>query len=144
MPDSLKPERQNSDLLRSQIVLGAWRVSKNRNREVPFGHKLLLKTSIIFAAALAVLLPRSIHAEARLVIEADSGKVLEAENATVPWYPASVTKLMTAYVTLQAVKDGKITLDTLVTVSPNAASQSPSKMGFRPGTQLTVDNTLKM
>jgi D-alanyl-D-alanine carboxypeptidase len=51
---------------------------------------------------------------------------------------------MTAYVTLQAVKDGKITLDTLFTVSPLAASQSPSKMGFRPGTQLTVDNTLKM
>ena len=51
---------------------------------------------------------------------------------------------MTAYVTLQAVKDGKITLDTLVTVSPTAASQSPSKMGLRPGTQLTVDNALKM
>jgi D-alanyl-D-alanine carboxypeptidase len=78
------------------------------------------------------------------VIEADSGKVLEAENATVPWYPASVTKLMTAYVTLKAVKDGKITLDTLLTVSPVAASQSPSKMGFRPGTQVTVDNALKM
>src|SRR6201987_1457513 len=87
--------------------------------------------------------PRA-HAEARLVIEADSGKVLEAENATMPWYPASVTKLMTAYVTLQAVKDGKITLDTLLTVSPTAASQSPSKMGFRQGTQVTVDNALKM
>ena len=78
------------------------------------------------------------------MIEADSGRVLEAENATVPWYPASVTKLMTAYVTLKAVKDGKITLDTLFTVSPVAASQSPSKMGFRPGTQVTVDNALKM
>jgi D-alanyl-D-alanine carboxypeptidase len=51
---------------------------------------------------------------------------------------------MTAYVTLRAVKEGKITLDTLVTVSPVAASQSPSKMGFRPGTQVTVDNALKM
>src|SRR5216684_8495369 len=79
-----------------------------------------------------------------LVIEAETGKVLEAENATVPWYPASVTKMMTAYVTLKAIKDGKITLDTLVTVSPVAASQSPSKMGFRPGTQVTVDNALKM
>jgi D-alanyl-D-alanine carboxypeptidase len=105
---------------------------------------LLLKSSIIFAAALAVLLPRAIHAEARLVIEADTGKVLEAENATVPWYPASLSKLMTAYVTLAAVKDGKITLDTLFTVSPTAASQSPSKMGLRPGTQVTVDNALKM
>ena len=52
--------------------------------------------------------------------------------------------MMTAYVTLKAVKDGRITLDTLLTVSPVAASQSPSKMGFRPGTQVTVDNALKM
>lgn len=111
---------------------------------MPFRRPLLFKPSIILAVALAVILPRAIHAEARLVIEADSGKVLEAENATVPWYPASVTKLMTAYVTLQAVKDGRLTLDTLLTVSPTAASQSPSKMGFRPGTQLTVDNALKM
>jgi D-alanyl-D-alanine carboxypeptidase len=99
---------------------------------------------IVVVVALAAIVPRLAHAEARLVIEADSGRVLEAENATVPWYPASVTKLMTAYVTLKAIKDGKITLDTLFTVSPVAASQSPSKMGFRPGTQLTVDNALKM
>jgi D-alanyl-D-alanine carboxypeptidase len=52
--------------------------------------------------------------------------------------------MMTAYVTLKAVKDGRLTLDTLLTVSPVAASQSPSKMGFRPGTQVTVDNALKM
>ena len=99
--------------------------------------------SIVIAAALAIITPRA-HAEARLVIEADSGKVIEAENATVPWYPASVTKLMTAYVTLSAVKSGKVSLDTLLTVSPTAASQSPAKMGFRPGTAVTVDNALKM
>jgi D-alanyl-D-alanine carboxypeptidase len=100
--------------------------------------------AIILVAAFAILSPRASHAEARLVIEADSGKVIEAENATVPWYPASVTKLMTAYVALKAVKDGNISLDTLLTVSPVAASQSPSKMGFRPGTRVTVDNALKM
>jgi D-alanyl-D-alanine carboxypeptidase len=99
---------------------------------------------IVLIAALTIVAPRLAHAEAHLLIEADSGKVLEAENATIPWYPASVTKMMTAYVTLKAVKDGKITLDTLVTVSPTAASQSPSKMGFRPGTQVTIDNALKM
>jgi D-alanyl-D-alanine carboxypeptidase len=99
---------------------------------------------IFFAAALAVLTPRVAYAEALLVVEADTGKVLQADNATMPWYPASVTKLMTAYVTLKAVKDGRITLDTLLTVSPVAASQSPSKMGLRPGTQVTVDNALKM
>ncbi|BAM87035.1 D-alanyl-D-alanine carboxypeptidase [Bradyrhizobium oligotrophicum S58] len=98
---------------------------------------------LVLAAALA-LAPRWANAEALLLVEADSGKVLEAQNATYPWYPASVTKLMTAYVTLKAVKDGKVSLDTLVTVSPTAASQSPSKMGYRPGTQLTIDNALKM
>ena len=51
---------------------------------------------------------------------------------------------MTLYVTLQAIKEQRITLDTLFTVSRNAASQAPSKMGFKPGTQVTVDNALKM
>jgi D-alanyl-D-alanine carboxypeptidase len=95
-------------------------------------------------AALAVAAPCAVHAEALLVIEADTGKVLQADNATYPWYPASVTKMMTAYVTLKAVKDGRITLEQLLTVSPVAASQSPSKMGLRPGTQVTVENALAM
>src|SRR3954453_10956211 len=123
------------------------RVSKDRNEKVHLLRSLLRSPSvkwILAAAAIAILLPRVAHAEALLLVEADSGKVLQADNATMPWYPASVTKLMTAYVTLKAVKDGKITLDTLFTVSPVAASQSPSKMGFRSGTQVTVDNALKM
>jgi D-alanyl-D-alanine carboxypeptidase len=105
--------------------------------------KSLLKW-IVVAAALVAVAPRTVHGEALLVVEADTGKVLEAQNATYPWYPASVTKLMTAYVTLKAVKEGSISLDTTLTVSPVAASQSPSKMGLRPGTQVTVDNALKM
>jgi D-alanyl-D-alanine carboxypeptidase len=99
---------------------------------------------IFLVSALAVVTPRAVHAEALLVVEADTGKVLQADNATMPWYPASVTKIMTAYVTLKAVKEGRLSLDTLLTVSPVAASQSPSKMGFPPGTQVTVDNALKM
>jgi len=99
---------------------------------------------ILLAAALALAGGTAARAEALLLVEADSGKVLEAQNATVPWHPASLSKLMTAYVTLKAVKDGKVTFDTLFSVSPLAASQSPSKMGFRPGTQVTVDNALKM
>src|SRR5476651_337442 len=84
------------------------------------------------------------QAEAQLLIEAATGKVLHAENATYPWYPASVTKLMTAYTTLRAVKDKKITFNTLLSVSKNAAAQQPTKMGFKIGTQVTVDNALKM
>jgi D-alanyl-D-alanine carboxypeptidase len=83
-------------------------------------------------------------AEALLVIEADSGKVIYAQNAGQPWYPASTTKLMTAYVTLRAVKEGRLSLDQPLTVSATAASQAPVKMGFPPGTIVTVDNALKM
>lgn len=107
--------------------------------------------SIAAAATLAMVAltttlatSRTASAEATLLIEADSGKVLQAENATYPWYPASITKLMTAYVTLKAVKEGRLSLDQMVTVSPIAASQAPSKMGLRAGTQLTIDNALKM
>ena len=84
------------------------------------------------------------RAGASILVEADSGKVLRAENASYPWYPASVTKLMTLYLTLRALKEHRIAPDTLFTVSRNAAAQAPSKMGFPPGTQVTVDNAIKM
>ena len=96
------------------------------------------------ACAATGLAPTRAAAEALLVIEAESGKVLYAQNAGYPWYPASVTKLMTAYVTLRAVDEGRITLDKPLTVSANAAAQNPVKMGFPAGTQVTVDNALKM
>ena len=98
-----------------------------------------LAATILTAAA-----PARAGTEATLLVDADTGKVLHAENATMPWYPASISKLMTAYVTLQAVKNKRITLDTLFTVSARAASQAPSKIGFKPGTQITVDNALKI
>jgi D-alanyl-D-alanine carboxypeptidase len=98
----------------------------------------------LVACSLVAMSSSQARAEAQLVIEADSGKVLHAENATMPWYPASISKLMTAYVTLRAVKEGRIGLDTLVSVSETALAQQPSKMGFPVGTRMTVDDALKM
>jgi D-alanyl-D-alanine carboxypeptidase len=82
--------------------------------------------------------------EALLLVDVESGKVINEQNATAPWYPASVTKLMTTYVTFKALRDRRITRDSLFTVSPNAIAQQPSKMGFKVGTRVTVDNALKM
>src|SRR6266536_1640166 len=100
-------------------------------------------TAAAFAAGLAMLAARSASAEALLLVEASTGKVLHAENATYPWYPASVTKLMTAYTTLRAVRDGKVSFNTLLTMSKNAVAQQPTKMGFKLGTTVTIDNALK-
>jgi len=102
-----------------------------------------LLTLVAVCAALLAAAPRA-HAEAKLLIDAASGKVLFADNATYPWYPASVTKLMTLYTTLSEVKAGHVTLNSLLTVSRDAAAQQPTKMGFKVGTTVTIDNAVKM
>ena len=79
-----------------------------------------------------------------LVVDVDSGQTLSEKAATQPWYPASLTKLMTTYVALQAVRDGRLTLDTPLTMSARAAAMPASKMGFSPGVEVTLDNALKM
>jgi D-alanyl-D-alanine carboxypeptidase len=93
---------------------------------------------------LAMLNAGAARAEALLLVDVESGKVISEQNATAPWYPASVTKLMTAYVTFKALRDHHITRDSLFMVSPRAVAQQPSKMGFKPGARVTVDNALKM
>ena len=113
-----------------------------------FGQRRLssiLACAALSAAALTVILPLApARAMSFILVDADSGKVLRAENAAYPWYPASTTKLMTLYMALSAMRDARVTPDTLFTVSPNANEQAPTKMGFPVGTQVTVDNAIKM
>ncbi|MDE1569335.1 D-alanyl-D-alanine carboxypeptidase family protein [Aquabacter sp. P-9] len=99
---------------------------------------------IALAAVLIGLLGTAARATPMLLVEADTGKVLEQQEAGRPWYPASVTKLMTVYVALNAVREGRLTMETMLTVSPLAASQQPTKMGFGPGSQVPLDSALKM
>jgi D-alanyl-D-alanine carboxypeptidase len=86
----------------------------------------------------------TVKATPYLVVDADSDQVLMENEATAPWYPASLTKLMTVYVALDAVRSGKLSFETPLVMSARAARMPPSKMGFRPGTEVTLDNALKM
>lgn len=79
-----------------------------------------------------------------IVVDARTGAVIDHHDAQRPWYPASTTKLMTAYVTFRALRAGTISPRSPVIVSKNALSEPPSKMGFPVGTVLTVDNALKI
>lgn len=97
-----------------------------------------------FLAIAALVGGSALASTPSLVVEVESGRVLHAERATDPWYPASVTKLMTTYVALDLVRSGHLNMETLLTVSGNAAAQPPSKMGFKPGTQIRLDNALKI
>ncbi len=102
------------------------------------------RSFLCLAAALFGVWANQALAGPALVIEMPSGAVLYEDHATEPWYPASVTKLMTVYVALSAVRDHHIALDTPLVVSARAASMPASKMGFRPGSMVTLDNALKM
>ena len=123
---------------------------RNQNRivpHVPALHRPLSLRLLAYAACVAmafVLAAAPARSEALIVADAENGRVLYQENATYPWYPASTTKLMTMYVALKAVKEGRMQLDTLLTVSPVAASQGPTKMGLKPGTTVTLENALAM
>jgi D-alanyl-D-alanine carboxypeptidase len=108
---------------------------------------MVVSRALRLSALLVVTLMGGTAAHANgpaLVVDAASGRVLHAERATDPWYPASVTKLMTAYVALDMVKRGEARLDQLLTVSEAAHALPPSKMAFKPGSQITLDNALKI
>jgi D-alanyl-D-alanine carboxypeptidase len=77
-----------------------------------------------------------------IVIDATSGDVLEEVNADQPRHPASLTKMMTLYLTFEALRDRRISLDQPVPVSPHAASMAPTKLGLLPGTRLTVEEAI--
>src|ERR1700734_589128 len=111
---------------------------------MPFGRCWIGRRVLFGLAASLALGAASVQATPYLVVDADSNQVLMENDATAPWYPASLTKLMTVYVALDAVRNGKLTLDTPLVMSARAARMPPSKMGFRPGTEVTLDNALKM
>jgi D-alanyl-D-alanine carboxypeptidase len=92
----------------------------------------------------AALTAAPVQAGPYLLLDADSGRVLAESDAGRPWYPASVTKLMTTYVAFRAMREGRAEPLTLLTVSENAQAQPPSKMGFKAGTTVTLDNAIKM
>ncbi len=79
-----------------------------------------------------------------IVVDANSGHVLAQEDAFQRWYPASLSKLMTAYVAFRAIDAGEVTLQSPIRISKNAAKEPPSKMGYKPGSVLTLDNALKI
>ncbi len=77
-----------------------------------------------------------------IVIDATTGQVLEEANPNAPRHPASLAKLMTLYLTFEALRDRRITLNTRVPVSAYAASMQPTKLGLMPGTYLTVEQAI--
>ncbi|WP_162249119.1 D-alanyl-D-alanine carboxypeptidase family protein [Devosia sp. Root685] len=101
---------------------------------------LLRRIAIALVLSLASLVPA--WATPLLLIDRDTLQVLYAEDAGQPWHPASLTKLMTAYVAFEEIAKGTVTLQTPVTLSKYALSQAPSRSGLKVDTSVSLEDAL--
>ncbi|MEM0906888.1 MAG: D-alanyl-D-alanine carboxypeptidase family protein [Pseudomonadota bacterium] len=101
---------------------------------------------LVLALFVSVFCAQGARAEigAYLLFDMKSGAVIARHRASTPWYPASITKLMTAYVTFEAIEAEQVSMSSPVTISPQARQQPPSKMGFPLGTVITVETALRI
>ncbi|MCK9395137.1 MAG: D-alanyl-D-alanine carboxypeptidase [Methylobacter sp.] len=104
--------------------------------------KVKLTLLILNAVWLFAVSEASYGRHAAIIIDADNGNVLHEVEATQSWYPASLTKLMTLYMTFDALKAGQIHLYDTLTASSHASQQPNSKLGLRRGERLTVEDAI--
>jgi D-alanyl-D-alanine carboxypeptidase len=102
------------------------------------------RLACLVAACGVLVSAQQANANPRMLIDANTGRVIAHQDAFRKWYPASLTKLMTAYVTFRAIQGGRMSLESPVVMSRKAADQPASKMYFKPGAKLTLDNALKI
>jgi D-alanyl-D-alanine carboxypeptidase len=101
-----------------------------------------LARRLALGLALLVTSAQQVCALPMLLVDAQTLQVLYAEDAGQPWHPASLTKMMTAYLTFAAIKDGRISLDTPVKISQHAWNQAPAKSGLDKGAAVTLQDGL--
>ena len=78
-----------------------------------------------------------------IVVDANSGAVMQATNADAPRHPASLTKIMTLYLLFERLEQNKIKLTTELPASAHSASQAPSKLGLKPGETIRVETAIR-
>ena len=109
---------------------------------VPFFKKACRILLVSLVASFTVVSTAVAAEYAGIVVDAKTGKVLYSEDADSLRYPASLTKMMTLYLTFEALEAGKISKSTPVPFSKNAAAEEPSKLGVRAGKSITVEQAI--
>src|SRR5262245_13068283 len=82
-------------------------------------------------------------ASASIVVDANSGTVLQASNPDAQRHPASLTKVMTLYLLFERLDAGKLKLDSQLKVSAHAEDQAPTKLGLEDGENIKVEDAIK-
>ncbi|MFN3993787.1 MAG: serine hydrolase [Tabrizicola flagellatus] len=98
---------------------------------------------ILVVAAVVVTSPLQAAPFAAIVMDGRTGEVLYEKNANARLHPASLTKMMTLYIAFQEIEAGRLSLDTMVTVSKYAASQPPSRLGLKPGQRISMRHLIR-
>jgi D-alanyl-D-alanine carboxypeptidase len=80
---------------------------------------------------------------ASIIVDGNSGAVLQSTNPDATRHPASLTKIMTLYLLFERLEAGKMKLDTEMDVSEHASDQAPTKLGLKPGQKLKVEDAIK-
>jgi D-alanyl-D-alanine carboxypeptidase len=109
--------------------------------------RLIVRAALTIAIVAAPLCAFSQPANDKtpyIIVDIASGLVIADRQAEQLWYPASLTKLMTAYVTFRAIAAGKVKPTTTIVQTATAVAQAPAKMGFDVGARIRLDNALKM
>jgi len=127
------------------MLLGLAQVQRSRRWGVLALTSLLAVTAVTSAAEARRRHQRTEYNPpyASIVVDANSGKVMEAVNADSPRYPASLTKIMTLYLLFERLEAGKIKLSTEMPMSAHAAAQAPSKLGVKPGQSIDVATAIR-
>lgn len=92
----------------------------------------------VFAALLTGAAQAAPDRTASLIMDYRTGATLHAHNADEPRHPASLTKMMTLYMTFEAIQQGRLSMDQKLLVSQFASEQDPTKLGLRPGATIPV------
>ena len=105
---------------------------------------LAASLALMSAAVAQTLPPPTIAAKSWILLDATSGQVIAAQDQNARIEPASLTKVMTAYVTFQALRDKKIDINQMVNVSVKAwkVDASSSKMFIDPATPVKINDLL--
>lgn len=109
----------------------------------PAGITSLILVFLIAAGGASLPQPAAANAKyASIVIDHHTGRVLRARNADAQRFPASLTKIMTLYLVFDALADDRLSLSDRITVSARAAAMPPSKIGFKAGQTISVENAI--
>jgi D-alanyl-D-alanine carboxypeptidase len=144
-----EPSRGLRGFICGTAALGAVLIFSSDSADARYHHRYVHYVRHAVVAPHATHAYHRLHAEgyspptSSIVVDGNTGEVLQASNADASRHPASLTKIMTLYLLFERLEAGNIKLDTQIKVSEHAAEQAPTKLGLKPGQTIAVEDAIK-